>query len=98
MMVTLSDVQKKRTQILKIAAAHGADHVRVFGSVVRGEAGPDSDLDILVHFSENTSLIDHIALMQDLEAMLGVKVDVVEDEALHPLIRDQVLSEGVALE
>ena len=97
-MVTLSDVQKKRTQILKIAHQHGADNVRVFGSVVRGEAGSDSDLDILVHFSENTSLIDHIALMQDLETMLGVKVDVVEDEALHPLIRDQVLSEGVALE
>lgn len=77
---------------------HGADNVRVFGSVVRGEAGPDSDLDILVRFSKNASLIDHIALMQDLEAMLGVKIDVVEDEALHPLIRDRVLSEGVALE
>ena len=96
-MVTLSDIQKKRADILKIAHRYGADNVRVFGSVVRGETGPDSDLDILVHFSDKTSLIDHIALMQDLEDMLGVKVDVVEDDALHPLIRDRVLSEGVAL-
>ena len=97
-MVTLSDVQKKRAQILNIAASHGADHIRVFGSVVRGTAGPASDLDLLVRFSENASLIDHIALMQDLERVLGVKVDVVEEDALHPLIRDRILSEGVALE
>jgi predicted nucleotidyltransferase len=96
-MVTLSDLQRKRAEILKIAAQYGADNVRVFGSVVRGEAGPDSDLDILVHFSDRTSLIDHIALMQDLEEMLGVKVDVVSEKGLHPLIRDSVLSEVVAL-
>ena len=96
-MVTLSDLQRKRAEILKIAARYGADNVRVFGSVVRGEAGPDSDLDILVHFSDRTSLIDHIALMQDLEEMLGVKVDVVSEKGLHPLIRDSVLSEVVAL-
>lgn len=97
-MVTLSDVQGRRAQILQIAAKYGADNVRVFGSVVHGTAGPDSDLDLLVRFSKTASLIDHIALMQDLEAMLGVKVDVVEEDALHPLIRDRVLSEGVLLE
>jgi len=96
-MVTLSDIQRKRTDILRIAAAHGADNVRVFGSVVRGEQGPASDLDILVRFSEKASLIDHIALMQDLEDLLGVKVDVVEEDVLHPLIRDGVLHEGVFL-
>jgi predicted nucleotidyltransferase len=96
-MVTLSDIQRQRAEILRIAHSHGADNVRVFGSVVRGEATESSDLDILVRFSEKTSLIDHIALMQDLEDILGVKVDVVEEDALHPLIRDRVLSEGVAL-
>ena len=96
-MVTLSDIQAKRAEILKVAHQYGADNVRVFGSVVRGETGPGSDLDILVHFSDKTSLIDHIALMQDLEAMLGVKVDVVSEKGLHPLIRDSVLSEVVAL-
>jgi len=97
-MVTLSDIQRQREEILRIAHSHGADNVRVFGSVVRGEATESSDLDILVRFSEKTSLIDYIALMQDLEGILGVKVDVVEEDALHPLIRDRVLSEGVALE
>lgn len=96
-MVTLSDIQQRRGEILKIASEHGADHVRVFGSVVRGTAGPNSDVDILVRFSENCSLLDHIALMQDLEAMLGVKVDVVGEDSLHPLIRDRVLNEGVSI-
>ena len=96
-MVTLSDIQQKRVEILKLADKYGADNVRVFGSVVRGTARPDSDLDILVRFSEKCSLIDHIALMQSLEALLGVKVDVINEKVLHPLIRDKVLSEGVVL-
>jgi predicted nucleotidyltransferase len=96
-MVTLSDIQNKRTEILKLADKYGADNIRVFGSVARGTAAEGSDLDILVHFSEKCSLIHHIALMQSLEKLLGVKVDVVNDEVLHPMIRDTVLREGVAL-
>ena len=96
-MVTLSDIQAKRAEILKLADKYGADNVRVFGSVVRGTAGPASDVDILVRFSENCSLLDHIALMQDLAAMLGVKVDLVNEKVLHPFVRDRVLSEVVSL-
>ena len=96
-MVTLSQIQRQKGEILRIAHSHGADKVRIFGSVVRGTAGPDSDLDILVRFSEKTSLIDHIALMQDLEEMFGIKVDVVNEKVLHPLIRDRVLSEVITL-
>ena len=96
-MVTLSQIQRQKGEVLRIAHSHGADKVRVFGSVVRGTAGPESDLDILVRFSEETSLIDHIALMQELEDMFGIKVDVVEEEALHPMIRNKVLQEGVLL-
>jgi len=96
-MVTLSDIQNKRAQILKLADKYGADNVRVFGSVVRGTAGPDSDLDLLVRLAPGRSLIDRIALMQDLEDLLHIKVDVVNEKVLHPLIRDKVLSEGVAL-
>ena len=96
-MVTLSQIQQQRAGILRIAHSHGADNLRVFGSVVRGEATESSDLDLLVRFSMNTSLIDHIALMQDLEDMLGIKVDVVNEKVLHPLIRDRVLSEVVVL-
>jgi len=94
-MVTLSDIRARRDEILKVAARYGASDVRLFGSVVHGQAGPDSDVDILVRFSEECSLLDHIALMQELEATLGVKVDVVNEKVLHPFIRDRVLSEVV---
>ena len=96
-MVTLSDIRARRDEILKVAARYGASDVRLFGSVVHGQAGPDSDVDILVRLEPGRSLIDHIALMQDLEDLLGVKVDVVEQEALHPAIRDKVLDEGVSI-
>lgn len=96
-MVTLSDIRARRDEILKVAARYGASDVRLFGSVVHGQAGPDSDVDILVRLEKGRSLIDHIALMQDLQALLGVKVDLVTERSLHPAIRDRVLSEGIAI-
>lgn len=96
-MVRMSDILARREEILRIAAAHGARNVRLFGSVVRGEEGTDSDVDFLVHLDEDRSLLDHVALIQDLGALLGCKVDVVNDKALHWVIRDQVLEEAVPL-
>ena len=87
----------RRGEILQIAARHGARNVRIFGSVASGKTTGDSDLDILVRLDDDRSLLDHIALMQDLEDLLGCHVDVVEDRALHRLIRDRVLSEAVQL-
>ena len=78
----------RRWQIVELA---------LFGSVLREDFGPDSDLDILVRLESGRSLIDHIALKQSLEDLLGVEVDVVTEKALHPLIRDKVLQEGVFL-
>jgi uncharacterized protein len=80
-----------------IAAAHGAGNVRVFGSVGRGEQSPSSDLDLLVDMAEGRSLFDLIALSNDLEESLGVKVDVVTEASLSPYLRDRVLDEAVAL-
>jgi uncharacterized protein len=86
-----------REEILKIATKYGAYNMRVFGSVARGEATPDSDVDFLVELKPQSSLFDHIALMQDLAALLGRKVDIAEPNNLHELIRDKILSEAVTL-
>lgn len=87
----------KREDILRMAALHGASNVRVFGSVARGEAGPASDIDFLVELAPERSLLDQVALLQDLEDLLGRRVDVVEPEGLHWYIRDRVLNEAVPL-
>jgi predicted nucleotidyltransferase len=87
----------KREEILRTAAQHGASNVRVFGSVARGEAGPSSDIDFLVELGPERSLLDQVALLQDLEDLLGRRVDVVEPEGLHWYIRDRVLKEAVPL-
>lgn len=90
-------LKSKRREILAIAAKHGAHNLRVFGSVARGEAGPESDLDILVEMEPGKSLLDHVALMHDLEDLLQRKVDVVSERALHWYIRDRVLAEATPL-
>jgi predicted nucleotidyltransferase len=90
-------LRAKREDILRTAARHGASNVRVFGSVARGEAGPSSDIDFLVELAPDRSLLDQVALLQDLEDLLGRRVDVVEPEGLHWYIRDQVLKEAVPL-
>jgi uncharacterized protein len=87
----------KRKEILQIASRHGAQNLRIFGSQVKGTADKDSDIDVLVEFEEGRSLLDRIALIQDLEDLLGMKVDVVTEKALHPVIRDQILQEAVPL-
>lgn len=90
-------LKDRREDILRVAAQHGAQNVRVFGSATRGDAGPDSDLDFLVEFEEGQSLLDVTALWQDLEELLGREVDVVEPEGLHWYIRDRVLREALPL-
>ena len=87
----------KREQILRIAAAHGALNLRVFGSVSRGEASEKSDLDILVNLEPGRTLLDIVAIKQDLEDLLGCKVDVVTEDAVSPYIREQILKEAVSL-
>ena len=91
------ELKAKRTDILRLAGRHGATDVRIFGSVARGEAGSDSDVDFLVKMGPERSLLDHVALWQDLEDLLGRKVDLVSEKALHRLMRDQILKEAVPL-
>lgn len=86
-----------REDVRRIAAAHGAGNVRVFGSVGRGEQSASSDLDLLVDMAEGRSLFDLIALSNELEESLGVEVDVVTKASLSPYLRDRILDEAVAL-
>lgn len=87
-------IESKKEQILAIAGRYGAHHVRLFGSVARGEANADSDIDILVDLDDGRSLFDLGGLLYDLEKLLGRKVDVVTEQGLHWYIRDRVLKEA----
>lgn len=84
-------------EVLRVARQHGATDVRVFGSRARGDAGPDSDLDLLVTLAGGRSLLDLVAIKQDLEECLGVRVDVVTPASVSPYMREAVLAEAVSL-
>ena len=90
-------IGEKREAVLRLAAARGARKVRVFGSVARGDATPESDVDSVVQLDEDRTLFDLGNLLLDLEDLLGRKVDLVLEEALHPYIRGRVLREAVML-
>lgn len=90
-------IKEKRKEILQITTNYGVENLRLFGSVARGEAGPDSDVDILVTLQSGRSLLDLIAVKQDLEDLLGCRVDVVTEAAISPYIRQRVLKEAVPL-
>ncbi len=89
--------QNKREAILQIARRHGANNVRVFGSVSRGDERADSDVDFLVDLDEGRSLLDLGGLLMDLQEFLGCPVDVVTEKGLRPRIRERVLREAVPL-
>ena len=88
---------KNRDRILEIAAQYGARNVRVFGSIARGDAHPDSDIDLLVDLQPGRSLLDHVALWQDLEELLGRKVDVLVDGGISPYLKEQIRAEAKPL-
>lgn len=85
---------EKRGEILRIAARHGARNVRVFGSAARGEDTEASDVDFLVDFAPGHGLLDHSALLDDLAALLGRKVDVVTENGIYWLLKRRILKEA----
>jgi len=96
--MTLEDLLKaRREEILKVCARYGARNVRVFGSLARGEADEQSDIDLIVEFEPGRSLLDHAGLWLELQELLGVKVDVVSSRGIKARIRERVLQEAIPL-
>ena len=90
-------LKEKREEILRTASKHGARNVRVFGSVARREARPDSDVDLLVEVGPDRTPFFPGGLIADMEELLGKKVQVVTQDGLHWYIRERVLEEAVPL-
>ncbi len=96
--MTLQDIRNsKRDEILRLAAAHGARNVRVFGSLARGEQRAESDIDLLVDLEADRSLMDLGGLLVDLEKLLGGRVDVATEQMLKPRVRSRALLDAVPL-
>ena len=90
-------VKSKREQILRVARRHGVTRVRVFGSMARGDAGPQSDIDLLIDVGAEPSPWFPGGLVAELEELLGRRVQVVTEHGLDALLRDRVLQEAVPL-
>lgn len=90
-------VELKKEDILRLAGEHGAKNVRMFGSVARGEDQSSNDLDLLVELDPGRSLLDQVALQQDLSELIGVNVDIVVDGGISPYLKAQILAEAVPL-
>lgn len=86
-----------RAEVAALARSRGARNIRVFGSVARGEDGPDSDIDLLVDLDESRTLLDLAGLGAELRDLLGVPVDVATMDLLKDRVREEVIRENVPL-
>jgi predicted nucleotidyltransferase len=96
-MVIDEQIRSRRDEILRVARANGATRVRVFGSIARGTARPDSDLDLLLELEPGRHLLDLVAIKQDLEDLLGREVHVVTEAAISPRFREAILRDVIPL-
>ena len=96
-MISHQILQARRKEILEIAARYGARDVRIFGSVARGDQQENSDLDLVVRFDPERSLLDHAGLIIDLEELLGIQVDIVSERGLRERFQERVAKEAIPL-
>lgn len=90
-------LKKRRMEILTIAARYGGRNIRLFGSFAKGTATESSDVDLLLEMEAGRSLLDLVAIKQELEDLLGRQVHVVTEPSLSPYLRDDVLKEAISL-
>jgi len=95
--VTLDEVRAHRDEIVQLGRRFGVHNIRVFGSVARGEATADSDLDLLIDVDRGHGYLDMAGFALGVEEMLGVFTQVATPRGLKLRVRDRVLSEAVAL-
>ncbi len=93
-MTRAEQLKRSRKSILRLAKNYGVTDIRVFGSALRGDDTPESDIDFLIELEPNRSLFDAGGLLVELENLLGCKVDVLTENSLHWYIRDKVLEEA----
>lgn len=93
----IEQITSRRDEIARIALRHGATNIRVFGSIARGNADDESDIDFIVDLEKGRSLLDLGGLLMDLQKLLGRSVDVVTEKGLRPRIRERVLREARAI-
>jgi len=90
-------LRRRRAAIREVADRHGVSNLRVFGSVARGDDGPDSDVDIAVDLPESISLIGLAGIAREITERLGVEVDLVPAHTLHPEVAEDLEREGILL-
>jgi predicted nucleotidyltransferase len=95
--MNIQELKNKRESIISVVERNGGTKVRIFGSLARGEGLTDSDVDILIELDPGRSLLDILAIKQDLEDLLHRNVDVLTESAVSPYIKDDIMSEAVAL-
>lgn len=96
-MITRESVFERRKEILDVARKYGAHDVRIFGSIARSDATESSDLDLIVRFDPDRSLLDHGGLLMALQELLHIKVDVIDEGGLRPRFRQIVMKEAIPL-
>ncbi len=87
-------MDEKIKELIEILKKHGVKRVKVFGSYVRGEAKPDSDLDVIVDFSERKSLLEIVGIEQEVEDRLGIKVDLLTERSISPYLKERIEKES----
>ncbi len=93
--MNFKDLQlKHKNKIMELAKKYHAQNLKIFGSVARGEEGKDSDIDILVDFDKEASLLDEVGLELDLQDLLGTKVDLISSRAVRSEFRNFIFSEA----